>query len=48
MQVVDFQLVAPAAVGEVETAVLIRREQLCVRMLLKTRRQVCEFHLGQI
>lgn len=35
VQVVDLQLVAPSAVGEVETAVFFSREQLGVLMLLK-------------
>ena len=33
VQVVDLQFIAPPAVGEVKTAVLFRREQLCVLVL---------------
>lgn len=40
VQVIDLQLIAPSTVGEVETAVFFRREQLCVSMLLKGSRQV--------
>lgn len=47
VQVVDLQLVAPSTVGKVEAAVLFRREQLCVLMLLKKRGQVKEFHRGE-
>lgn len=37
VQVGDFQLIALSAVGEVETAVLVRREQLCVFVLSQSR-----------
>lgn len=40
VEVVDLQLVAPAAVGEVEAAVFFSGEQLCVLSLLKERRLV--------
>lgn len=35
VEVVDLQLIALAAVREVETAVFFGREQLCVLMLLE-------------
>lgn len=47
MQVVDLQLIASSTVGEVETAVFFRREQLCVLMLLKKSRQLNEFDRGK-
>lgn len=40
VEVVNLQLIAPSAVGEVEAAVFLGGEQLCVLMLLKRRSQV--------